>query len=154
MASNPPSSAKRSERTSITVLETKNTSRTESCCSWSSSPGSMPACGTPKRSIAMPTSRRMSGWSYSTSFGPMMAALERKASSTRRRMAEGSRTTSSWQKSRKVAPLTTSITSLAAAGKLAASGSLRTKAPGRTLATRAVGSTTDPASSTSTVTPG
>ena len=50
----------------------------------------MSECGTPKRSTDQPTSRRISGRSTSTSFGPTTAAFDRYASSTSTRTAVGS----------------------------------------------------------------
>ena len=53
--SKPPSSRNRSARTSMQPPGTRNTSRTASCCSWSSSPGSTSGAGTPVLSAARPT---------------------------------------------------------------------------------------------------
>ncbi len=68
---------------------TKNTSRTASCCSWSTSPGSMPEYAIALRSTAIPTWRSSSGWVKSTIFGPTTAAFDRYASSTSARTAPG-----------------------------------------------------------------
>ena len=67
------------------------------------------------------------------------------------RTADGSSTTSSWQRRRKVAPSTACSASLAAAAKPALSSRRRTNARGSTAATRGVGSSSEPQSTTSTV---
>ena len=78
----------------------------------------MPVYGAPKRSMARPTSSRISGLSALTSFGPEDA---RRSSGRPPRPGaappSGSSTTSSWQRSRKVAPSTVCSASLAAAAK-------------------------------------
>ena len=129
-ASKPPSSANRSARINRHASLTKKTSRTASCCSWSSSSDSISEWGTPKRSMDQPTSRRISGRSGSTILGPRTAALDRYASSTSTRIASASHTTSSWQNSRNGAPATVVSASLAATAQPpAATG--RTNAVGR-----------------------
>ena len=75
--SNPPMARNRSARIIRQAAGTANTSRTASCCSWSTSPGSTSGSTSPNRSTARPTCWSTTGWSHSTSFGPTMPALER-----------------------------------------------------------------------------
>ena len=96
--SKPPSARNRSARASRHADGRTKTSRTASCCSWSYSPGSVIGSTSPKRSRPSPTCWSTPGSSQETSFGPTKPALERYSSSTSRRMASGSRATSSWQK--------------------------------------------------------
>ena len=83
--------------------------------------------------------------------GPTMPAFDRYASSTSRRAASGSSTTSSWQKSRKTAPSTEARASLAAAAKPREARAPADEGAGEgAAATRSVGSSADPLSSTRT----
>ena len=100
-SSKPLSASNRSTRTSMQPDGTMKTSRTASCCSWSSSPGSQSGTRTPALSAPIPTESSRSGSSHSTSFGPTMPAFDRKASSTSWRTVAGSSATSSWRKKKK-----------------------------------------------------
>jgi hypothetical protein len=63
-------------RMSRQAVGRKNTSRTASCCSWSSSPSSTADRATPKRSAPKPTDCSTDGWSQSSSFGPTIPAFD------------------------------------------------------------------------------
>ena len=147
---NPPIAVNRSARTSRQAPETAKTSRARSCWDWSISPGSATSEANPYGSTMTPTDRNRSGWSQSTSLGPTMPALARNASATSSVTADGSSRTSSWRNSRKGAPSTELMTSLAAAEKPRSSSSRFTKADGMCSATTPDGSTVPPLSMTST----
>ena len=96
-ASNPLSSAKRSARTRMQPPGATKTSRTASCCPWSTSPSVMRSTTAPVLSQLIPTWRRTRGSSQFTNFGDTTPALERNDSSTSLCTASGSSATSSWQ---------------------------------------------------------
>ena len=103
----------------------------------------------PVLSALMPTCSRTRESSQRTNLGVTMPALDRNDSSTIIVTALRRGTTSSWQKRKKLAPSTMPMASLAAAPK-PDSPRRRTKAPGNAWATRPVGSSLPPATSTST----
>ena len=145
----PPRATKRSARTSVHPSGATNTSRTLSCWPWSTSPAESRSTVAPVLSAVRPTCRSTRGSSQRTNLGVTTPALERSDSSTMAETASRRGATSSWQKRKKLAPSTMPIASLAAAPK-PDSPRRRTKAPGNTFATRAVGSSRPPATSTST----
>ena len=102
--SNPPSSAKRSNRTSVQPPGARKTSRTASCWPWSISPGSIRSTTAPPLSTAIPTWSNRVGSSQLTSFGATTPALDRNDSSTKMWTASGSGATSSWQNNSSDAP--------------------------------------------------
>ena len=103
-ASKPLSSAKRSARMRMQPPGATKTSRTASCCPWSTSPSMMRSTTAPVLSQLMPTCRRMRGSSQFTNFGDTTPALERNDSSTSLWTASGSRATSSCRAGRRLLP--------------------------------------------------
>ena len=92
------------------------TSRTASCCPWSTSPSWMRSTTAPVLSQLIPTCRRIEGSSQLTNFGETTPALERNDSSTSLCTASGSSATSSWHSRKKAAPSTMPSTSLDGGG--------------------------------------
>ncbi len=114
-ASNPFSSAKRSARTRMQPPGATKTSRTASCCPWSTSPSMMRSTTAPVLSQVMPTWSRIRGSSQCTNFGETTPALERNDSSTILWTASESKATSSCRRRKKAAPSTMARASLQAA---------------------------------------
>ena len=94
--SKPPSSAKRSARIRMHPPGATKTSRTASCCPWSTSPSSTRSTTAPVLSQLIPTWSSTLVSSQFTNFGETAPAFERTDSSTILWTASGSSATSSW----------------------------------------------------------
>src|SRR5215470_1276887 len=97
LGSKPPTWSHTSRRTSSPALPTASTSRSPSCCPWSTSRASIPVTRRPTRSMPIPTSSRTSRSDQSMTFGPSTAAVgTSSAPSSSRSSASGSGSQSSW----------------------------------------------------------
>ena len=89
--------ANRSARMRMQPPGATKTSRTASCCPWSTSPSRIRSTTAPVLSQLIPTCSRTLGSSQFTNLGETTPAFDRKDSSTILWMASGSRATSSWR---------------------------------------------------------